>query len=143
MTVLFFFALLGLLLAAAALLFGTSLLARAFIKPAFSVGAPIVYRQEEVSTRPTADARDIRPAARGEYYYDSVINYLRVIEVLADGRIIAVARDNQRRCFRLTTPRCAKPASTSDSSTASVSRRFDRELRRRAFDLWLRFASPR
>ena len=99
-TVLFFFALLGLLLAAAALLFGTSLLARAFIKPAFSVGAPIVYRQEEVSTRPTADARDIRPAARGEYYYDSVINYLRVIEVLADGRIIAVARDNQRRCFR-------------------------------------------
>jgi hypothetical protein len=99
-TVLFLFALLVLLPAAAAFLAGTSLLARAFIKPAFSVGAPVIYCQEEVSTRPTADARDIRPAARGEYYYYSIINYLRVIEVLADGRIIAVARDNQRRCFR-------------------------------------------
>ncbi len=100
MTVLFFFALLVLLPTAAAFLSGTSLLGRAFIKPAFSVGAPVIYRQEEVSTRPTADARDIRPAARGEYYYYSIISYLRVIEVLADGRIIAVARDNQRRCFR-------------------------------------------
>jgi hypothetical protein len=67
---------------------------------ALSVGAPVIYRQEEVSTRPTADARDIRPAARGEYYYYSIINYLRVIEVLADGRIIAVSRNNQRLCFR-------------------------------------------
>jgi hypothetical protein len=98
--VLFFFAVIVLLFAAAAFLSGTTLLARAFIKPAFSVGAPVIYRQEEVSTRPTADARDIRPAARGEYYYYSIINYLRVIEVLADGRIIAVSRNNQRLCFR-------------------------------------------
>jgi hypothetical protein len=99
-TVLFLFALVVLLSAAVAFLAGTSLSGRALIKPAFSVGAPVIYRQEEVSTRPTADARDIRPAARGEYYYYSIINYLRVIEVLADGRIIAVARNNQRLCFR-------------------------------------------
>ena len=27
------------------------------------------------------------------------MNYLRVIEVLDDGRVIAVARDNNRLCF--------------------------------------------
>src|SRR5207248_3624746 len=30
----------------------------------------------------------------------TVINYLRVAEVMADGRIIAVARNNKRLCFR-------------------------------------------
>jgi hypothetical protein len=98
-TILFFFALLVLLLAAAAFFSGNSLLERVFIKPRLSVGAPVIYRQEEMSTRPIADACDIRPAARGEYYYYSIINYLRVIEVLADGRIVAVARSNQRLCF--------------------------------------------
>ena len=102
MTILFFFALLVLLLAAAPFLSGNSLLQRMFIKRKFNVGAPVIYCQEEMSTRPTADACDIRPAARGEYYYYSIINYLRVIEVLADGRIVAVARNNRRLCFRPT-----------------------------------------
>jgi len=97
--VLLFFTLLVLLPAAAALLSELSLLPRAATRPAFSVGAPVIYRQEEVSACPTADARDIRPAERGEYYYYSIINYLRVIEVLGDGRIIAVARNHQRLCF--------------------------------------------
>ena len=100
MTILFFFALLALLSAAAVFLSGNSLLERVFIKPRLSFGAPVIYRQEEMSTRPTADACDIRPAARSEYYYYSIINYLRVIEVLGDGRVIAVARNNQRLCFR-------------------------------------------
>jgi len=69
-------------------------------KPAFRIGAPVVYRQQEVSTCPAADARDVHPAERGEYYYYTVINYLRVAEVMADGRIIAVARNNKRLCFR-------------------------------------------
>jgi hypothetical protein len=99
MTILLLLALLVLLPAAVALLSEPSLLPRAATEPAFSIGAPIVYRQQAVSIRPTADGHDIRPAERGEYYYYSIINYLRVAEVLGDGRIIAVARNNQRLCF--------------------------------------------
>jgi len=87
------------LLAAGAVLSETSFWQRASLKPAFRIGAPVVYRQQEVSTCPTADARDVHPAERGEYYYYTVINYLRVAEVMADGRIIAVARNNKRLCF--------------------------------------------
>jgi hypothetical protein len=99
MFVLSLFALLVLLPAAAALIFETSLWRPSSIKPAFSIGAPVIYQQEVASTSPTADARDIRPATRGEYYYYSIIDYLRVIEVLGDGRIIAVARNDKRLCF--------------------------------------------
>ena len=98
-TVLLLLALFVLVPAAGALFSEPSLLSRAATRPAFSVGAPIIHRREEVSARPTADARDIRPAEHGEYYYYSIINYLRVIEVLGDGRIIAVARNQQRLCF--------------------------------------------
>ena len=98
-TILILLTLLVLLPAALALLSAPSLLPRAATRRAFSIGAPVIYRQEEVSARPTAAAHDIRPAERGEYYYYSIINYLRVIEVLGDGRIIAVARDHQRLCF--------------------------------------------
>jgi len=100
MFVLSLFALLVLVPAAAALISESSRWQRSSIRPAFSIGAAIIYRQERVaSTRPTADARDIRPATRGEYYYYSIINYLRVTEVLGDGRIIAVARNHKRLCF--------------------------------------------
>ena len=88
------------LLAAGALLSDISFWQRTSLKPALRIGAPVVYRQQEVSTCPTADARDVHPAERGEYYYYTVINYLRVAEVMADGRIIAVARNNKRLCFR-------------------------------------------
>jgi hypothetical protein len=96
MFVLSLLALLVLLPAAAALVSEASLRQR---RPAFSVGAAIIYLQEVASTRPTADARDIRPAARGEYYYYNIIDYLRVTEVLGDGRIIAVAHNDKRLCF--------------------------------------------
>jgi hypothetical protein len=99
MTVLLLLALLVLLPAAVALLSEPSLLPRAATRPAFRVGAPIVYREQAVSTRPIADAHDIRPAERGDYYYYSIIYYLRVVEVLGDGRIIAVARNHQRLCL--------------------------------------------
>jgi hypothetical protein len=65
----------------------------------FDIGTRVVYQRQEVSTHPFVDACDVRPSARGEFYYYSLINYLRVIEVLEDGRIIAVARDNKRLCF--------------------------------------------
>ena len=99
MFVLSLFALLLLLPAAAALISEASRWQRSSIRPPFSIGAAVIYRQELASTRPTADARDIRPATRGEYYYYSIINYLRVTEVLGDGRIIAVARNHKRLCF--------------------------------------------
>jgi hypothetical protein len=99
MTLLLLPVFLVLLPAVAALLSETSRLQRGRVKPAFSIGTPVVYRREEASTCPAADARDIRPAERGEYYYYSIINYLRVTEVLVDGRIIAVARNNERLCF--------------------------------------------
>ena len=92
--------LLVMLPAAGALFFGTPFWQRRSLKPAFRVGAPIVYRQQEVSTHPAADACDVHPAERGEYYYYTIINYLRVAEVMGDGRIIAVARNNKRLCFR-------------------------------------------
>ena len=99
MFVLSLFALLVLVPAAAALIFEGSRWHRSLIRPAFSIGAAIIYRQEVASTQPAADARDIRPATRGEYYYYNIINYLRVTEVLGDGRIIAVARNHKRLCF--------------------------------------------
>jgi len=99
-TLLLLFTLLVMLSAAGVLLFEVSSSQRASLKPAFRIGAPIVYRQQEVSTHPAADACDVHPAERGEYYYYTVISYLRVAEVMADGRIIAVARNNKRLCFR-------------------------------------------
>ena len=67
--------------------------------PAFTIGTPVIYQRDEVSTCPTPDAHDVHPAEHGDYYYYSILNYLRVIDVLADGRIIAVARNQQRLCF--------------------------------------------
>ena len=99
MALLLLFILLVMLLAAGALFFEISFLQRPSLKPAFRIGAPVIYRQHEVSTRLASDARDVHPAERGEYYYYTTINYLRVAEVLGDGRIIAVARNNKRLCL--------------------------------------------
>jgi len=85
--------------AAAAFLSKTSLLSRALTTPGFDIGAPVVYQRQEVSTHPVADALNVRPSERGEYYYYSLVNYLRVTQVLDDGRIIAVTRDNKRLCL--------------------------------------------
>jgi hypothetical protein len=99
MTVVLFLSLFVAVPATVAFLSETSRWQRSLLKPAFSVGTPIVYRQQEVSTRPAADAYDVYPAERGDYYYYSIIYYLRVIEVLSDGRIIAVARNHQPLCL--------------------------------------------
>ncbi len=61
----------------------------------FGLGAPIVYQKQEVTTHPSADARDVRPAARGEFYYYTVLTYLRVTDVLSDGRLVGVARNHR------------------------------------------------
>lgn len=99
MTVLLLLAFLVLLPAAAAFLSQLSLRQHASNWPAFNVGAPVVYLQKAITTCPTSDAHDIRPSERGEYYYYSILNYLRVTEVLEDGRIIAVARNQERLCL--------------------------------------------
>lgn len=97
MTIAFLLLILVLLPAIAAFLSERSFWQRSV--PVFSIGTPVVYRQEEVSTRPAPNACDVRPAERGEYYYYSIINYLRVAELLGDGRIIAIARNDERLCF--------------------------------------------
>ena len=99
MTVLLLLTLLVFLPGAVALLSVPSLLPRVATRSVFNVGTPLIYRQDEVSVRPIANAHDVQPAERGEFYYYSIINYLRVTEVLGDGRIIAVARNHQRLCF--------------------------------------------
>ena len=112
MAALVFFALLVGLPATVALLSETSLLQRAFTRSAFCVGAPIVHRRQEVSTRLRPGAVDVHPATRGEFYYYSVLNYLRVTKVLDDGRIIAVARDNNRLCLSSSDPQLRKASLT-------------------------------
>jgi len=107
-----FLTLLVVLPAIVVLLSKTSLLQRTFTRSAFCVGAPIVHSRQEVSTRLRPDAFDIHPATRGEFYYYSVLNYLRVTEVLDDGRIIAVARDNNWVCFSPNDSGLRKPSLT-------------------------------
>lgn len=68
-------------------------------RQAVGVGAPVVYRRQEVSTHPGPDAVDVYPSARGEFYYYSLIKYLRVVEVLGDGRVVAVERNNKTMCL--------------------------------------------
>ena len=99
MTLLLLLAFLVLLPAATAFFAQSSFPQRATNKTAYSIGAPIVYEHDEVTNRPVANARDLRPSEHGECYYYSMLDYLRVIEILRDGRVIAVARDRQRLCF--------------------------------------------
>jgi len=99
MTVPVLLTLLVVLPAIVALVSETSLLQRVFGRRTFCVGVPIVYRKQEVSTRLNPDAFDIHPATRGEFYYYSILNYLRVTEVLKDGRIMAVTRDKNWLCL--------------------------------------------
>jgi len=99
MTLLLLVAFLVMLPAATAFFAQSSFLQRSLSKPAYQIGAPIVYQHEEVTNSPIAGVRDLRPSEHGEYYYYSILDYLRVIEVLRDGRIVAVARDRQRLCF--------------------------------------------
>ena len=95
MIVLFVLTVLVVVPAAVAFLSDTSVLSRA----AFGIGAPVVYSRQAISTQPVSGARDVRPSERGEFYYYNLVNYLRVTEVLDDGRVIAVARNNKRLCF--------------------------------------------
>lgn len=104
MIVLIVFTLLIILPAVVAFLSETSISLRAIITPEFGIGAPVVYLDQAISTRPGSDAHDVRPSERGEFYYYSLINYLRVTHVLSDGRIIAVSRDNKRICLSPSDP---------------------------------------
>ncbi|MDQ3117398.1 MAG: hypothetical protein M3Q86_12455 [Verrucomicrobiota bacterium] len=62
-----------------------------FLRRRLQPGVPIVYRMAENSSRPPGpEARDIRPAERGDLYYFLIEKYWRVEQVLEDGRIVAV-----------------------------------------------------
>ena len=58
-----------------------------------------IGNKKSLLTPPLTHAMSIRQSVVSIYYY-TVINYLRVAEIMADGRIIAVARNNKRLCFR-------------------------------------------
>lgn len=67
--------------------------------PTFSIGTPVVYCQDKVATHLISEAYEIHPSERGEFYYYTILSYLRVIEVLGDGRVVAIARNHKRLCF--------------------------------------------
>jgi hypothetical protein len=58
----------------------------------WSVNDLAVYHRPETSTHPGPEARDIRPAERGELYSYVVDHFWRVTGVNADGTIDAVGR---------------------------------------------------
>lgn len=95
MIVLLVLSLLVLLPAAVAFASETLPLSRA----AFGIGAPVVYSRRAISTQLLPDAPDVRPSDRGEFYYYNLVDYLRVEDVLEDGRVLAVARNNVRVLF--------------------------------------------
>jgi hypothetical protein len=78
-------ALIGMLVGRGYLSFGRHLL-----QGNLHAGVPIVYRMVESSTRPGPEAREIRPAERGDLYYYLITKYWRVEEVLQDGWIVAI-----------------------------------------------------
>ena len=94
MTILFIVTFLVLIPATAAVLSESPSWSRPWTSSAIVVGAPVVYRRQEISANPDPDAIDVHPSARGEFYYYSLIKYLRVVEVLRDGRVIAVERNS-------------------------------------------------
>lgn len=72
-------------------------------------GAPIVYRMAESSTRcPGPEARDVRPAERGDLYYYLTRKYWRVEQVLKDGRIVAVTPFMEHHLLRRDDPNLRK-----------------------------------
>ena len=99
MTVLFIITFLVVVPAVVALLSEPSFLSRVFTKPPLAVGAPVIYRREEISTCPGPDAVDVYPSAHGEFYYYSLVRYLRVVKVLGDGRVIAVDCNDKSMCL--------------------------------------------
>lgn len=68
------------------------------------VGDPIVYRKQKVSAHPSARAYDIYPAGQGENYTYFVDKYWTVAEVLANGFIVAVTRNNKRHFLKQDDP---------------------------------------
>lgn len=83
--------LLVLLPAAVGLVLGHSdFFGRPIFRRRLRAGAPIVYRVQETSTHPSADALDVFPSRHGEFYDYLAKKYWRVEEVLQDGSIVAL-----------------------------------------------------
>lgn len=82
---------------------------RHFLRARLQPGVPIVYRMAESSTRPPGpEARDVRPAERGDFYYYLIKKYWRVEQVLADGRIVAVTPLMEHHVLRRDDPNLRK-----------------------------------
>ncbi|HEY3662940.1 MAG TPA: hypothetical protein VGL24_07290 [Chthoniobacterales bacterium] len=82
---------------------------RHFLRRRLQPGVPIVYRMAETSSRPPGpEARDVRPAERGDLYYYLIRKYWRVEEVLQDGRIVAVTPLMEHHYLRRDDPNLRK-----------------------------------
>lgn len=82
---------------------------RHFLRRRLQPGVPIVYRMAESSTRPPGpEARDVRPAERGDFYYYLIKKYWRVEQVLGDGRIVAVTPLMEHHVLRRDDPNLRK-----------------------------------
>jgi hypothetical protein len=58
----------------------------------FKPGDAVIYRKQKFSLRPSPQAKDICPAAYGDYYSYSVDKFWRVIAVRANQQIVVCTR---------------------------------------------------
>jgi hypothetical protein len=71
-------------------------------------GAPIVYRVQETSNRPSPDAIQVYPSEHGESYDYLAYKYWRVEEVLEDGSIVALTPLHEHQYLRRNDPNLRK-----------------------------------
>ena len=101
-------------LIATPMLLGTFLTGRDFARGPFflrrklQVGAPVIYRKLEISTCPSRDACEVRPAERGEFYYYLTKKYWRVEAIRPDGWIVARSPFMEQFCLRPDDPNLRK-----------------------------------
>ena len=79
-----------------------------FLRRKLEVGAPVIYRKLEISTCPSRDAYQVRPAERGEFYYYLTKKYWRVEAIRPDGRIVARSSFMEQFCLRPDDPNLRK-----------------------------------
>jgi len=80
-----------------------------FLRRKWQVGAPVIYRKLEISTCPSRDAYEVRPAEKGEFYYYLTNKYWRVEAVRPDGLIVARSPFMEHFYLRPDDPNLRKP----------------------------------
>ncbi len=79
-----------------------------FLRRKLQVGAPVIYRKLESSTRPGRHACEVRPAEKGEFYYYLTKKYWRVEAIRPDGCIVTRSPFMEQFCLRPDDPNLRK-----------------------------------